>query len=1230
MKKTIMMLALMAAAAVFGRQTATYTIENGATFTVSGVRGVSLVATNYCEAENTVLVVASSNATIKVTRPAGVSEGGLYFLPVATNGTLTIDLSDWAGCDFRMHGGVIANGNGALVIKGLDSITIGDGIYDPTLNFGASDYAVYRNSSRPVAFRNVTFQDSNGDAYVNPAGFTLAGRVLDWGISSSATCPWTVAQGAFVATEGQHGIVSSLTTDGVLTIPNYNLIVLAPAALNNITKVRVPAGSTFKIQPRTVSFYKVSETEYRIYGWDGRSSGATFTNDVELLDAEAQLVFTQHYDMTYSGDVTGTGKVTYEIEHRSSSSAAMATMSGNWGFSGPFTLRMGAAATNYNVKLTAGANMANCPLTISAGYWLNFAGGVSSSTMPALTGTVASTASSLPAIKFTNTNGNNLAIGDFAGEVYMTGTSQTRDVVTVSAMKRGAILRDNTLVSVLPGEGLADAIRLTNPCGNILYRPVAADGTVELAGLGLSASGEYQLTAKTGYTYSGLQENVRVEATNGVSTTVLANTTAANYVLAGGSLTLGVNETWKEKVMLWMDPSETNSWEYWTYNGTIGYDDYGNPVVGPWGDWREGKGAYYFINEKHYLDIANIICPVVFTNSPNGLAYFSCSIAGGRYRRMSIYPAGSTNETSTSGYTTISPKFAIVVFNSAEGGGQALFGNSSCAYQRGGTLVRGIAYTNSIFADGTLSTWIDGESVDPSATAYSGGWQIISVDTSNKAISGIGFNSGSSVTAGMGGQIYGEMLFFDSTPTEIERTAAERYLAKKWGILGAYKGGSSAGTAPKAALFGTGTVTLDSDAVLSGAFNGTVDLNGKSLSFASVALPPSEADIAALNPAGWFDPDLESQIYYTNDKKSNGVKTLYDRRATYGETGAICLDSVSRNPMAIRQSRGIGPQRNWLDFSSSRFPSGTQGRSLRVQNYDPNASNIYRVDPIDAKTVVMVQDSSRGGGTPFMSTVSDTGTMLSPRLTTYAAMPPEPALPIWRDKSATTFANGETRLDGKLVNGVTGGFNARPEVLSAVNSTSFPFGATGYCVYMEGVPVETRPDVGEIVGEVLVFAGVLSTANREKVEAYLMHKWLGTVSAGYGVYTNMTITGGGTVTVAAGAQRPKFGAGFTGTASLADSAFAFTIDESTKTVAGALDFGGATLSLPGACTLDVTFSPSAATGTYRLISAGALANEVSWTLNLHGSVDVGQCKVLVGGGNVDLVVVPKGTAIILR
>jgi len=297
---------------------------------------------------------------------------------------------------------------------------------------------------------------------------------------------------------------------------------------------------------------------------------------------------------------------------------------------------------------------------------------------------------------------------------------------------------------------------------------------------------------------------------------------------------------------------------------------------------------------------------------------------------------------------------------------------------------------------------------------------------------------------------------------------------------------------------------------------------------------------------------------------------------------------------------------------------------------DPNASNVYRVDPVDAKTVVMVQDSSRGGGTPFMSTVSDTGTMLSPRLTAYAAMPPDPALPIWRDKSATTFANGETRLDGKLVNGVACGFNARPEVLSAVNSTSFPFGATGYCVYMEGVPVETRPDVGEIQGEVLVFAGVLSTANREKVEAYLMHKWLGTVSAGYGVYTNMTITGGGTVTVAAGAQRPKFGAGFTGTASLADSEFAFTINTSTKTVAGTLDFGGATLSLPGACTLDVTFSPSAATGTYRLISAGALANEVNWTLNLHGSVDVGQCKVLVGGGNVDLVVVPKGTAIILR
>lgn len=1229
MKKTIMMLALMAVTVVFGGTTATYTIENGGTFTVSGARGTSLATTNYCEVENTVLVVASGDATIKVTRPDGASEGGLYFLPVATNGTLTIDLSDWAGCDFRMHGGVIANGSGALVINGRDSIVIGDGIYDPTVGFGSTYCAAYRSSSRPVAFQNVIFQDSNGDAYTNPDGITLAGRVLDWGISSGATCPWSVAQGAFIATEGQHGIVSSLTTDNVLTLTNYNLTVLAPAALDNVTKVRVSAGSTFKILPRTVRFYKVSEVEYRIYGWDGRSS-PTFTNDVELLDAEAQLVFSQHYSMTYSGDISGTGKVVYEIEHQRSGDTYAATMSGNWGFSGPFTLRMGAYATNYNVRLTAAANMENCPLTISAGYWLDFAGGVSSSTMPALTGTVASAKSSLPAVKFTNTTGNNLAIGDYAGEVYLIGTSQTRDFVTVSAMERGAILRDNTLVSVLPGAGLTDAVRLTNPGGNILYRPCAADGTVELAGLGLSDSGGYQMTAKTGFIYSGLQENVRIEVTNGVAATALANTTAADYVLTGGSLALGANETWKEKVMLWLDASATNAWEYWTYNGAIGYDDYGNPVVGPWGDWREGKGAYYFINEKHYLSVGNTICPVVFTNGPNGFAHFSCSIAGNKYRRMSIYPEGYTNYTGTTGYTTIAPKFAIVVFNSSDGGGQALFGNSNRAYQRGGELKRGMAYTEPIFADGTLSTWVDGESVDPSVAAYNGGWQIISVDTSDKPISGIGFNSGTSDFDGMGGQIYGEMLFFDSTPTVIERTAAERYLAEKWGILDAYKGGSAAGAAPKAALFGTGTVTLESDAVLSGAFNGTVDINGKSLSFASVVLPPSETDIAALNPAGWFDPDLESQIRYTYNVNTGGVRRLFDRRATYGEIGALCLDSVSRDPMAIRQSRGLGPERNWLDFSSSRFPDATGGRSLRVQNYDPNHSNSYRVEPIDAKTVVMVQDSSRGGGTPFMSTVGDTGTVLSPRLTTYAAMPPDPALPIWREKSATTFANGETRLDGKLVNGITGGFNARPEVLAAVNSTGFPFGATGYCLYMEGVPVDTRPDVGEIQGEVLVFADVLSTENREKVEAYLMHKWLGTMNAGYGIYTNMTITGSGTVTLAAGAQRPKFGAGFTGTAAIADNEFAFMIDKATQTVTGALDFGGATLSLPSACTLDITFVPSAATGTYRLISAGALANDVNWTLALHGKTDTGQCKLLVSGGNVDLIVVPVGTAVIVR
>ena len=43
-------------------------------------------------------------------------------------------------------------------------------------------------------------------------------------------------------------------------------------------------------------------------------SAATFASDIELLGEGATLLLSQHYTMTLTGDITGTGAVKMELE----------------------------------------------------------------------------------------------------------------------------------------------------------------------------------------------------------------------------------------------------------------------------------------------------------------------------------------------------------------------------------------------------------------------------------------------------------------------------------------------------------------------------------------------------------------------------------------------------------------------------------------------------------------------------------------------------------------------------------------------------------------------------------------------------------------------------------------------------------------------------------------------------------------------------------------------------
>jgi len=274
----------------------------------------------------------------------------------------------------------------------------------------------------------------------------------------------------------------------------------------------------------------------------------------------------------------------------------------------------------------------------------------------------------------------------------------------------------------------------------------------------------------------------------------------------------------------------------------------------------------------------------------------------------------------------------------------------------------------------------------------------------------------------------------------------------------------------------------------------------------------------------------------------------------------------------------------------------------------------------------LVQDSVKGGGTPFLSAVGGSGDLI-PRLTQWPSMSPDPGLPVWRGTTASIFADGgATYLDGREIDGAVEGFQGRPELLTAVGNRNFTLGTFGYYKYLD--LIEDKVDAGEVQGEIIVYDKVLEDDVRKSIEAYLMWKWLGVARDGYSVSENMTLTGNGSVTIASKEQMPKFDAQFAGAAAFGESAFDFTVNGD-GSVSGAVDMGAAAISFPAACTANVSFADGMKVGVYPLIKGGEIASETSWTLNL---VNGGSRKAVISqnGGMVALEVRSPGTVVTVR
>lgn len=723
-------------------------------------------------------------------------------------------------------------------------------------------------------------------------------------------------------------------------------------------------------------------------------------------------------------------------------------------------------------------------------------------------------------------------------------------------------------------------------------------------------------------------------------------------------------EDWATIPTLWLDASAADtvtslsidyedsyacydaSGTYLKQGETICYTN-GYPFVRGWMDWRSTQTTVKLWNNRYDLKHPDSngfhksmhgTFPYLVTNGLNGKNYLSFGKRSVNYNNVQyIYSDDTTKNCNFSNMSrifmtkfasdvtvasdcTIKPKYVIMVFGSQMGGGVGLLGDNSTTSK----FVRMDGVDNPILpSDTTMTAWVDGQPISSPGTAthiLNGGWQVITLGVNGNSVHGLGYSTSSG--SDNGGQNYAEIIFVDQELTERQRQTIEIYLAEKWGLADKYHYPEWAKD-PLATVYGTGTVKLEADATLGGAFEGTVDLNGNDLVIDGTALPPTEAAIDTTALEGWYDPDEEgatheSPVTVTYNLAAGGTTnqvkvpnprmiTLRDKIRAPKKDDLLIYGQPQRAPWLNGELRGFGPARKWMEFSNLMEPipkgviekdSISNGQVLRFSKYNSALNSDGNTYQQPMQTLFMVQDSVNGGGHPFADGENVNKPVLyKSRTGTKSAV----GQPIYPAGTADILTKGLTCIDGREVDGLTESFGARPEVLTVVPTNTFNVVALGQLGNSENI----KGGNTEVIGEVMIYNRKLEAAERKVVEAYLSYKWLGLANEGYSDLTAATVTGVGKVTAASAALLPKFGADFTGTVSvpLADGLKFTLVTDTATTVSGALDLGGGALEIPsGTTSIDISVAKSGAkprAGSYKLIGWTSKP-AVTWNLSLDG------------------------------
>lgn len=872
-----------------------------------------------------------------------------------------------------------------------------------------------------------------------------------------------------------------------------------------------------------------------------------------------------------------------------------------------------------------------------------------------------------------------LTVQDASGTIELRGADAATSEVEVQALAAGSLVYVvNNLKAVAigsVGSGVNIVVRkipssdasvtLALPAGQMIESLTIEEGLtvcLESGSVG-SFEGTGRLVVQGAVGYGTISGGIDVSVESNGAMTSLIDDVAATVL---GDLPA-----------LWLDASDETTLQEYTYNNhTVPEGTFPGIVVRRWDDVRGGVDRYYAVNARSSTGNSDggfiRTMPYSVTNALNGLTVLSFGTRGGKVYdyQDAIDNAGRANGGS-GGHDEqrrmifnkpIASKTVVMVYGSHDGGGRGLIGGwKDSGYGEAKNPIEGETiektqqdtyynrtYTttdDTILAAGRINVpfWADGAPVVPNETAaLNGAYQILSMGVApgdSPSLRSLGMDD---TYLNAGGQRYGEILIFTNELTTVQRKAVEFYLAKKWGLTE----GFCAGGRPRSLEVADGGSFETVDSVIdiphsggSLSVGGALEASGVVVGSVSIAAgasltlpgkdPYTEEQVDAIEGRiARFDPDCTDDVGFNNTSNmvhalfGHGNKDVADTpylQAYYNDA------NNDRRPTYSRGARGFGPERGWMDLYADPPDKTRKGNNLRLKtNHDQWKGNNSETVKQNVKTAFIVMDSCHGGGLPIIDKVApDNGTAVRAR-SSYS----DYTAPIWGSGTSSILTGGETRINGRKVDGTTTGFTGAPELFSfTTDGNAFQAGFFG--LYNAGSDPE---QAYEVFGEILLFSEVLDVASRGEIEAYLMKKWLNMLPPGYADWTGATITGAGTVKAGRLKDLPQF-ENFTGTLEFTAPTLAFTLDGATKSVAEAFDIGGATLRLAAEGEIALSFADGLAKpGSYTLATFGTLAEPgiTNWTYPSRTLDDKYKIRISATNGALVAEVVSPGMCIILR